>query len=125
MAFQPTPYAATYGATKAFLLHWTLALNEELRGSAVRAIAVCPGTTTTEFFRQAGLKDGSIASSLSMTPDAVAEVAYRALAKGRSQIVPGWKNKMYTMASAALPKPFAAWIGAKVLARFRLGKAAA
>src|SRR5207244_895627 len=42
MSFQPTPYAATYGATKAFALHWSLALNEELRGSGVRALAVCP-----------------------------------------------------------------------------------
>ena len=124
MAFQPTPFAATYGATKAFLLHWTLALDEELRGSPVRAMAVCPGTTTTDFFRQAGLKDGSIAPSLSMSPDAVAEIAWRALAAGRSQVVPGWKNKMYTAIAAALPKPWAAWISAKVLARFRLNQAA-
>src|SRR5580704_2071483 len=39
-AFQPTPWMATYGATKAFVLHWSLALNEELRGSGVRALAV-------------------------------------------------------------------------------------
>ena len=30
-AFQPTPYLGTYGATKAFVLNWSLALNEELR----------------------------------------------------------------------------------------------
>ena len=59
VAFQPTPFAATYGASKAFVLHWTLALNEELRGSGVRAIAVCPGTTTTDFFRTAGIGDSA------------------------------------------------------------------
>ena len=46
------------GATKAFLLHWSLALGEELRGSGVKTLAVCPGTTATEFFRTAGLKPG-------------------------------------------------------------------
>src|SRR6202453_2811349 len=34
-AFQPTPYLSTYGATKAFVLHWSLAINEELRGTGV------------------------------------------------------------------------------------------
>ncbi|MGB0416277.1 MAG: SDR family NAD(P)-dependent oxidoreductase, partial [Coraliomargarita sp.] len=48
-AFQPTPMMATYGATKAFLVHWSLALNEELRGSKVSALAVCPGPTYTDF----------------------------------------------------------------------------
>jgi len=122
MAFQPTPYAATYGAAKAFLLHWTLALNEEMRGTRVRAIAVCPGTTTTEFFRTAGLGDGAIVPALSMTSDEVAVIALRALGAGRSQIVTGWKNWLYTFVGSRIPKPFAARVGAKVLGRFRLGK---
>ena len=57
-AFQPTPYLAAYGASKAFVLHWSLALNEELRGTGVRALAVCPGPTATDFFHRAGLKQG-------------------------------------------------------------------
>jgi short-subunit dehydrogenase len=55
VAFLPTPYAATYGATKAFVLNWTVALNEELRGTRVRALAVSPGTTATPFFATAGI----------------------------------------------------------------------
>ena len=124
VAFQPTAYAATYGASKAFVLHWTLALNEELRGTGVRALAVCPGTTGTDFFRQAGLGDGAVLPALSMTSDAVVKVALRALAAGRSQVVPGWKNKVYTFVGSKLPKPLAARIGAIILARFRLNKAA-
>lgn len=119
VAFQPTAFTATYGATKAFVLHWTLALNEELRGTGVRALAVCPGTTTTPFFREAGLGAGSVMASLAMTTDEVVMSAYRALAAGRSQVVPGWKNKVYTFVSSKLPKPLAARIAAKVLGRFR------
>jgi short-subunit dehydrogenase len=124
MSFMPTPYAATYGATKAFVLHWTLALNEELRGTGVRALAVCPGTTSTPFFRTAGLGDGGVAPSLAMTTDEVVMAAFRALAAGRRQVVTGWKNKLYTSASALLPKPIIAQISAKILGRFRLNAAA-
>lgn len=119
VAFQPTPYAATYGATKAFVLHWTLALNTELRGSGVHAIAVCPGTTTTDFFDTAGVGKAASQSALSMNPDAVAEIALRALAAQRSQVVTGFFNKLYTLLGSKLPKPLAARIAARVLGRRR------
>ena len=119
VAFQPTPFCATYGATKAFVLHWTLALNEELRGSRVRAIAVCPGTTATSFFRTARSRKDASESAFSMTPEAVAEAALRALGAGRSQVVTGWGNKLYTFAGAKLPKPVAARIAGSVLAKRR------
>ncbi len=125
VAFQPTPYAATYGATKAFVLHWTLALDHELRGTGVRAIAVCPGTTTTDFFRAAGAAPGAEAKAFAMTTDAVAEAAIRALGAGRSQVVTGWFNKLYTFAGARLPKPLAARAAARALRGRRGGKAGA
>lgn len=121
-AFQPTAYMATYGASKAFVLHWTLALNEELRGSGVHALAVCPGPTATQFFRRAGLQEGSVSGALSMSCEEVVTASFRALAAGRSQVVPGWKNKTYSFVSSMLPKPLSARVGAKVLARFRLKK---
>jgi short-subunit dehydrogenase len=121
-AFQPTPYAATYGATKAFVLHWTLALNEELRGTSVQALAVCPGPTETKFFQSAGLRAGSVSPTLSMSADDVVARAMTALGRGRAQAVTGWKNKAYAFAASKLPKPLAARIGGRVLARFRLEK---
>ncbi len=121
-AFQPTPFLATYGATKAFVLHWSLALNEELRGTGLRTLAVCPGPTSTEFFRRAGLKQGSVAKSHGQTTDEVVHEALCALAKGRAQVVTGWRNKLMTAVSSKLPKPWVTWISAKVLARWRLSK---
>jgi short-subunit dehydrogenase len=119
-AFQPTAYLAAYGASKAFVLHWSLALGEELRGSGVRTLAVCPGPTATQFFRRAGLKEGSVADALSMSADAVVIAALRALGAGRRVVVPGWKNKLSVAVASKLPKPLAARIGAWVLARYRL-----
>lgn len=49
-AFQPTPYINVYAATKAFALSFTRALNVELRPRGVKALAVCPYWTKTEFF---------------------------------------------------------------------------
>ena len=121
-AFQPTPYLATYGATKAFVLHWSLALNEELRGTGLRTLAVCPGPTSTEFFRRAGLKQGSVTDSLGQTTEEVVRESLQALARGKAQVVTGWKNKVMTAVSSKLPKPFVARMSAKVLARWRLSK---
>jgi len=121
-AFQPTAYMAVYGASKSFVLHWSLALNEELRGTGVRALALCPGPTATDFFRRAGLQQGSVADSLSMTCDEVVTATLQALAAGRSLVVPGWKNKISTFFVSKLSKPLAARIAAMILARFRLKK---
>lgn len=117
--FQPTPSMAVYGATKAFVLHWSLALDVELRGSGVRTLTVCPGTTRTEFFQTAGLPVGNRADALGMTSDDVALQAFRALAAGRSQVVTGWRNKLSTFASTPVPKPFAARVAGVVLRTYR------
>ena len=119
-AFQPTPFMATYGASKAFVLHWSLALNEELRGSGVSALAVCPGPTTTDFSKRAGLQSGSVSPALSMTCEQVVMASLRALAAGRSQVVTGWKNKAMTFVTAKLPKPLVARAAAKALGRYQI-----
>ena len=122
-AFQPTPWMATYGATKAFVLHWSLALHEELKPKNVHVLAVCPGPTATGFFRKAGLKKGSVSPALSMTADDVAMQSLHALAAGRAMVVTGWKNKLGAALITKLPKTWATWLSARVLARFRLKQA--
>jgi uncharacterized protein len=118
VAFQPTPYAATYGATKAFVLNWTIALNEELRGCGGRALAVCPGTTRTEFFRHAGAP-GAERAPFAMSTDDVVQIAFRALAAGRVQVVTGWPNKVLTFLGAKVPKSLAAKVSGKIMTRLR------
>jgi short-subunit dehydrogenase len=111
---------ATYGASKAFVLHWSLALNEELRGRGVSALAVCPGPTSTQFFRRAGLAQGSVADSLSMSCEAVVLESFRALAVNKSLVVTGWKNKIQAIGGGMAPKRLAAWVAGKVVGRYRL-----
>ena len=52
-AFQPVPFITTYGATKAFVLSYCRAMNEELRGKGIRMMAMNPGWVKTEFFSHA------------------------------------------------------------------------
>jgi short-subunit dehydrogenase len=122
-AFQPTPYMATYGATKAFVLNWSVALNEELRGTGVRTLAVCPGPTATQFFRRAGLKQGSVADALSMTCEEVVMQSLAALGAGKAVVVTGWKNKLGAMAGALAPKAWAARVARWGIGRYRVRRA--
>ncbi|MFT4901599.1 MAG: short-subunit dehydrogenase [Lentimonas sp.] len=123
-AFQPTPFLATYGATKAFVLNWSLALNEDLRGSGVRVLAVCPGPTRSNFFRAAGFEtppmrnEGS--GGLDMTADEVAELTLRSLARGRSLCVTGWKNKCIVFFGSTMPRRLVTRIGGTILRKLRL-----
>ncbi|MBE6954650.1 MAG: SDR family NAD(P)-dependent oxidoreductase [Ruminococcaceae bacterium] len=52
-AFQPVPYLAVYGATKAYVLSYSRALNAELKKQGIRVLAVSPGWVQTEFFDRA------------------------------------------------------------------------
>ena len=52
-AFQPVPYITTYGATKAFVLSYSRAMNRELKSKGIRMMAMNPGWVKTEFFNHA------------------------------------------------------------------------
>ena len=123
-AFQPTPYLATYGATKAFVLNWSLALNEDLRGTQVSALAVCPGPTRSNFFKRAGFETppmdgGGFNKLLDMSADAVAEIALRGLAQGKPLVVTGWLNRCIAFFGSKMPRVGVTRIGAKILRKMR------
>ena len=52
-AFQPVPYITTYGATKAFVLSYSRAMNAELKPLGIRMMTMNPGWVKTEFFNHA------------------------------------------------------------------------
>lgn len=54
-AFQPVPFFNVYAATKVFVLHFSEALSEELRGTDVSVLALCPGPTPTKFAETSGI----------------------------------------------------------------------
>lgn len=102
-AFQPVPAMATYAATKAFELHLTEAVAEELRGTGVRALAVCPGPTRTEF----SLASGSEVQHWAVPHDdvdLVVRATWRALVAGRRRAPTGVLARGALLASRLLPR---------------------
>jgi short-subunit dehydrogenase len=102
-AFQPFPYAAIYGATKAFLNSFTEALHEELRGSGVRVQSLCPGLTHTEIFTKAGADVSGLPSFLWMDPEDVVAESLSALERGAVLCVPGFGNRALTSLTRLVP----------------------
>ena len=85
-SFQPIPYVNVYGATKAFVLRFSRALNRELKGRGIRVMAVCPFWTKTEFFDRAvdKSKDAVVKKYVAMyTPDEIISQAWRDAKRGR------------------------------------------
>lgn len=123
-AFQPTPFLATYGASKAFVRNWSLALNEDLRGTKVRTLALCPGPTRSNFFKAAGFTfppmDRGLNKGLDMSADEVAARTLHAIAQGRSLLVTGWKNRCITFFGSKLPISAVTRIGGLILRKMRL-----
>src|SRR5690606_38597418 len=101
--FYATPKLAVYGATKAFLLSFTEALSEELRGTGVHALALCPGATASEFGEVAGMQSVMEKAPL-MSPEAVATAALRAWDRKAVICVPGGSNKFMVQAAQFLPR---------------------
>ena len=103
-AFQPTPGTATYGGTKAYVLSFTQALREELRGTGVRALVVCPGFTKTEFQARANYEVKGLAARFWQSPEEVVEASLSALDHDAGLCVPGWQNKVAAGATHLTPR---------------------
>jgi short-subunit dehydrogenase len=91
-AFQPMPYQAVYGASKAFVLSFNMALWAEYRKQGVRVVALCPGPTATNFFAALGADDVPQLGGQMQTPEAVVMTGLRALEKERPYTVEGRRN---------------------------------
>ena len=91
-AFQPGPLMAVYFATKAYVLHFSEALSNELQGTGVTVTCLCPGATATEFHKRANATGMRFLRMGSMDARTVAEDGYRALMAGKPVVISGFKN---------------------------------
>ena len=120
-AFQATPYLSVYGATKAFLLHWSLSLREELRPSGVTVLAACPGPVRTNFFRAAGFKR-RLDNVSGRNPDEVASAVLQACFKGRAIMTFGFRDWFLAAWASRLPKTWSSRLSGAALRRLRLDR---
>jgi hypothetical protein len=83
---------AVYFATKAYVLHFSEALANELSGTGVTVTCLCPGPTATEFHKRANATGQRLLKFGSMDARTVAEDGYRAMMAGRPVVISGFKN---------------------------------
>ncbi len=103
VAFQPLPHFAVYAATKAFVLSFTEALAEEVKGSGVRILALCPGAAKTEM-TDFSHNEGLLGKLPSLTADVIVRTGLRALEGGRVVQIVGWLNGTLVFMNRFLPR---------------------
>lgn len=114
-SFQPDPYMAVYGATKAFVLSMSEAIAEELRNSPVTVTCLCPGPTRTEFGEKS-TADKALAFRLgTMSAAEVARAGHGAFRKGKVYIEPGLFNQLLTFSARFSARPIVRHVTRRLL----------
>lgn len=109
-AFNPTPFYAVYGATKAFLMNFSVALRTELKknGKNVCVTAFCPGFTATEFVETAGQKRSWFVEKTIGKSYPAAVEAIDALLKNKPIVMPRLMNRFGAICLRFMPRSMAA-----------------
>lgn len=115
------PGNTLYGAAKAFVIKFTESLSLELVGTGVRATAVCPGFTLSEFHDVTGTRDrvSSLPSAMWMDAETVARQGIEAALDGKVVYVNGGVNKLIATAMRHLPDRVARGLIARQAKSFR------
>jgi uncharacterized protein len=108
-AFAPGPLMAVYYATKAYVLSFSEALSQELRGTGVTVTALCPGATETGFQERARTENTILFSPWKvMDAGTVARIGYHGMMKGKAVVIPGWLNKLMVFSIRMGPRSYIA-----------------
>ncbi len=118
-AFQPGPLMAVYYATKAYILSFSEAIANELRGSGVTVTCFCPGGTHTDFAKRAGMENSRLFKQLgAMSAEKVALDGYRAVMRGRGLAISGAHNWIVAQSTRFAPRKvvtaISRWVAEKV-----------
>ncbi|MCC6546750.1 SDR family oxidoreductase [Candidatus Sumerlaeota bacterium] len=110
-AFQPIPQFNVYAATKVFVLHFSEALSEELCGTSIRVLCLCPGPTPTQFHVAAGI-DARLFNQ-GQTARQVVRMGILGSDKGRTVVVCQrvWTNLLIRLAPRIVVRKVAGMIG--------------
>lgn len=114
-SYIPCPSDAVYAATKAYILSFSSALHQELKGTGVTVTCICPGATETQFAVKSHIEDSLLFTHMVMDPLRVAQLGYKGLMLGRRTVIPGLHNRFLVAASHFFPASFITPIAAKLL----------
>lgn len=113
-SYMPCPCDAVYAATKSYVLSFSNALHQELKGTGVTVTCLCPGATKTLFASKAGIGSTPLFKLFVMRPEAVAAIGYSNLLRGKRTVTAGLYNKLLVLSAKLLPAsiigPAAQWM---------------
>jgi short-subunit dehydrogenase len=116
-SFAPAPFDSLYAASKAFVLSFSEAVAEELKGTGVSVTVLCPGPTRTEFAAAAGMSDTKIFSGRLMSAEEVVSIGYSALMRGQTTVIAGLANKIQVWSMRFAPRALVARIAKGLMSR--------
>jgi len=103
-SFVPGPLMAAYYASKAYVLSFSEALSDELRGTGVTITALAPGPTRTGFQKRGQLEDSRLVQGEIADAASVALAGYRGLMAGKTLVIPGFTNKLIPWIARISPR---------------------
>ena len=107
-AFQPGPTMAVYYATKAYVLHFSEALHNELSDKGVTVTSLCPGPTESGFQQAAAMEESKLVKGRKMPGSKeVAEFGYKAMMRGKAVAIHGMMNALMANAIRFTPRSLA------------------
>jgi short-subunit dehydrogenase len=104
-AFQPGPTMAVYYATKAYVLHFSEAIANEVKDKGVTITALCPGPTESGFKTAASMEESRLFKSKFIpTSRSVAEYGYKAMMRGQVVAIHGIMNNVLAFFVRFMPR---------------------
>ena len=106
-ALQPGPLMNIYYASKSYIHFFSEALANEVKGTGVTVTVLLPGLFNTNFASTAARYSGSPEKKekiVTTTVEEVARTALKGMMKGRIRIIPGFSNKLLSLAPRFLPR---------------------
>lgn len=114
-AFMPR---GTYSASKAWVVRFTEGVAQDLAGSGIRFLALCPGFVRTEFHARAGMKASNVPSWAWLDADKVVAAALRDLAVGKTVSVPDPRYKIAVALARHVPPRLFSGVSTKAGRRY-------
>ncbi len=104
-AFQPGPTMAVYYATKAYVLHFSEAIANELKDKNITVTALCPGATASGFQSAAKMEDSKLVKGKKLpSSKVVAQYGYNAMMKGKTVAIHGFMNRVLANSVRFMPR---------------------
>jgi uncharacterized protein len=114
-AFQPGPTMAVYYATKAYVLSFSEAIDNEVSDKGVTVTSLCPGATESGFQAAAAMEESALVKGKKLpTSREVAEYGYKSMLSGKTVAIHGLMNYIMANSVRFAPRAFTVWLVRKM-----------